>query len=431
MKVTNIKESGSHNTLLWALQKNAQVYGDIPLCSIINNELFYLVTFSDVNFFELFRLTQQYREKVRIIEEKVVCIPPRSELAQYFPGSFEDNGKKVPNLEMAEYAMQQFVNLALQMNADSDIIRPSASRLFIPMLARKFDVQIPVSFFDVVSSIKNEEEAAKLFNDKYPENLNEQVLENSENGILMCLEMMFVKSTSILKYNETFDKYLTKMKYYPLKSVKTEKLYKYALVGFFKYDNISRGEVRVNLLQPDEAKLGEQLKTIGILETPMKIEFMIQLPIQYMMMLENYFSPEELFITYESSMARIIDESIDYKDFVSPEWDTDQPDNLNEEQTAIINEYNNATSAYHQRIDESNTNTLNVINMLLTQKDVDIDVTSAFSMLPAIYATKAMIVLNLEYAEKYVNIYDPLLAEMFQDMLSMAERITEDVHNAK
>jgi len=114
MKITGIKEAGCNNTLLWALKNKATIFGDEPLCSLINDELFYIVTFSDVNLFELFRLTQIYREKLKIVRENQAEIPSREILAEMFPGSItidnkeegsEETTKSIPKLEVAEHVL--------------------------------------------------------------------------------------------------------------------------------------------------------------------------------------------------------------------------------------------------------------------------------------------------------------------------------------
>ena len=61
MKVTEIKESGSNNVLMWALHNSADIKSDIPLINIIDDEMHYIVTLSGVNMLELFRLTQAFR----------------------------------------------------------------------------------------------------------------------------------------------------------------------------------------------------------------------------------------------------------------------------------------------------------------------------------------------------------------------------------
>ena len=58
MFISDIQESNSSNILKWALSNNAQILTDIALIDIINDEMKYLVTIEDVNFLEVYQLTQ-------------------------------------------------------------------------------------------------------------------------------------------------------------------------------------------------------------------------------------------------------------------------------------------------------------------------------------------------------------------------------------
>ena len=437
MKITGIKEAGCNNTLLWALKNKATIFGDEPLCSLINDELFYIVTFSDVNSFELFRLTQIYREKLKILRENQAEIPSREILAEMFPGSItvdnkeegsEETTKNIPKLEVAEHAASMFYNLALQMFSDNDIITEGAGRMFLPMLARRYDIQIPISFMDFVLSIKDETEAAKIFNESYPSNLTEQIIENELSSVKIRLDMAFVRSTSIIKYDERYNQLLKLVKYDPLKKGITNRLYKFSPLGFTKYDNIGRGQLRCNFFNADKDVTAKTMKQMASTRTPLKLEFMVQLPIEYMQILENYFSRDEIDIMYESSMADIIDGGLTYDDFVSPVWDLESTD---EDDVVKTKNYNNAISAYNQRINEANQITLNSITLILGSNDEFVDITSTFAMLPSIYTTKALLVLNMENATKYTNISDPLLSDMLQEMVNFGENIEKELQELR
>ena len=432
MQITNITESGCNNVLLWAIGNGADVKEDLPLQSVVNDELFYQITLSDVNFFELFRLTQMYREKLRIVYENKAEVPPRTELVKLFNGTYiPDETKpdtKAHLAECVEHVTQNFLNLALQMSADDDIIKPSAVRLFLPMITRKFSVQIPVAFTDLVNSI-TPEEAGMLFNSNYPNTLQEII--NTENhNFKVKFSLAFIQATWILKYDNRYDKYLKITKYSPLKNSPSisDKLYKFGLLGFYKYNNVTRGQVRCNLFNLDvESETFEsKLKTIASIKTPLQVEFAVQLPIQYMQMLENSYSREVLDIQYESSMTNIIDSGIIYDDFITPVKTEDTEE-------VVDTEYENAMNnieAYRVRITEANQLILNTISMLLNN-DGDIDTTSVFSMLPSIYNTKAVITLNMDHIDEYKHNSDPLIAEMLSEMISNANEILSDINNAK
>lgn len=432
MKISKIAESGCNNILRWAISNGAEVKEDVPLQSIVNDELFYLLTLTDVNFFELFRLTQLYREKLRIVQEFKAEVPPMAELTQIFNGVYipdESSPETKSNIaEIAEHVIQSFLNIALQMSNDWDIIKPSAVRLFLPMISRKFTVQVPVSFMDLIDSI-SPEESSKLFTPEYPETLQE-IIDTENHGFKIKFNLAFIQGTWIVKYDKRYDQYLKITKYSPLKNsqVEPEKLYKYGLLGFYKYNNVTRGQVRCNLFNPGDSKAIEStLEQIGHLKTPLKVEFAVELPLQYMQILENNFSREVLEISYESSMANIIDSGIIYEDFVLPV----KPDNEEDvdANTAYENVMNNI-NAYKVRIAEANQLTLNAITMLLNN-DGDIDTTSTFALLPSIYTTRAVITINMEFADKYINGVDPVIDEMFTGMLEDIKAILNDINNTK
>ncbi len=428
MKITNIRESGANNTLLWAISNGANPRGDEQLTSLINDELFYLVTLSDVNFLELFRLTQMYREKLRIVNEQQAAIPLRKDLLTQFNGSYspdkENPETKAPLYEIVEGALQMFLNIATQMGVDSDIINPSAQRLFVPMLCRKFDVQFPVGFYDFVSSM-NEEEAAKIFTPEYPKTLN-TILEAEVHGVKTTLSLGFVRGTQIIQYNPRYDQYMRLIKYAPLKTFKDEhKLYKFGLLGFHKYDNLTRGEVRCALtpVPPAKEQFAATLKLLNRLKTPLMVDFAVQMPIQQMQEILNTFGRDVLNVQYESTMAAIIEGGINYDDFTMPAInpETEDPDEQKK-----LEEFNNQVSAYKVRINEANQTTMSVLGILLENQG-DIDQTGAFAMLPSIYNAKAVFTLDLSKAAEYESHYDPLITEMFAGMLGMAKDITNEI----
>lgn len=430
MEITSIKESGSNNILLWAIKNGAEVKVDDQLVSIVNDELFYLLTLSDVNFFEVFRLSQMYREKLRILKEEKADVPPRTKLLTLFNGECSadkenEPDKKIPLYELVEHVCQNFINLVLQMDGDDDIINQNALRLFLPMLTRRFTVQIPFGFADLVTSL-SPQESSEVFNEKYPETLS-NLIESETNGLKQMFTLAFVKSTSIIRYNKRYDKYINITKYSPLKTSKTNpnKLYKVALLGFFKYDNISRGEVRCNMFNVDKDNLVSKLKQLNTLSTPLYIDFVVELPIQYMQIILNSFGREMLTISYESSMSTIINGGLEFNDFVIPEVNSDN--SLSEEETSYIEEKNNAIEAYKIRISEANQILLNTIPLILDNDNADVDVTSTFALLPSIYRAKAVFTINVEKANDFINHYDPLISEMFKEMFGLASGIITDI----
>ena len=421
MKITNIKESGTNNILRWAILNNADIKNDMPLQSIINSETFYHITVENVNFLELFRLTQSYRDKVRILDEKQAAIPTRKELMEVFPGDEEgDDGEKIPLVELAELAAQQFVNLTLQMQADDDIIRPETLRLFLPMICRQFTIQIPVSFMDIVNALPVDQ-AKLLFNTTYPNNLMDVIFESGDKTVLNMLHLMMIKAVSLISYDDHYDNLLKVTKFSLLKNATTERLYRFRMIGFYKYDNINRSEIRCSMFKPDKNTMNSNMKHMARLQTGLKIEFAVQLPIQYMQMIENYFDNEELKISYESSIGTIIDDGLNFNDFITQEFDNDEE---------LIKEYNNSIESYNSRIAECNQGTIDTIGVLANSSN-DVDLTSAFASLPAIYTTKAVFTIDMDYADAYVNHYDALIVDMFYQMLEIGNNIIEEMNAAK
>ena len=437
MRVVSIKESGSNNLLRWAISKSTSFYKDESLCNMINNELYYIVELENINFFELFRLTQLHRNYLRILDEKQAECPSTEELSLYFPGMYrsEESNDEVNKSSLAEFAINSFINLALQMNSDDDIINFKAMRLFLPMISRKFNVQIPVPFYKLLDNIKPED-IGKIFNQNYPNTLMNIDREELDK-FRMTISLEFSRSTSIIKHDNRYDKYVNYIKYSPLKTFKTgrsDMLYKYALLGFYKYDKVSREIVRCQLFNPNNSDMLITLKRLNMISTPLYIEFVIQLPIQYMQVLENTYGEDKLSISYESSMSEIINTGITYDDFYTIETDeTINPENRSyqtSEDIDFVEKRNNAISEYRIRITEANQSLLNAIQIMISSDD-DADVTQAFSMLPSVYNTKAVIRLNLQYADEYVNDSDPVISDMFKDLLNTANVIIADINSSK
>jgi hypothetical protein len=430
MKLLNINESGANNILMWAITNGADIKSDPALQSVINDELSYIATLKDVNFFELFRLTQIYRDKVRIIDEMKAEMPSMDELKELFNGVYNpepENPESTPVhlADIVEYCGNMFINLAMQMSTDNDIITPSAVRMFLPMISRKFTIQIPITFADIIDSM-NSDEANEIYNTGYPSTL-QTIIESETHGVKTRLQLAFLRATSIIKYDKSYEQYIKAIKYAPLKTCKNNKLYKISMLGFTKYDNISKSETRIDLFNINKDTMNNNLKRMSRIDTPLYLEFAIQLPIQYMQMLENFFSDEVLTIAYESSMSNIIDGGLIHEDFIISEYNEDTEDEI---QRDNINKRNNAIGMYHIRINEANQKMLNSMPILLNS-DGDIHVSSVFAMLPSMYATKAVIRISMDNLNKLLTHYDPIIKEMFTDATDIANSIIENISSYK
>lgn len=421
MNFCNIKESGTNNILMWAISNNADVKNDLSLQSIINDELSYIVTIKDVNFFQLFRLTQIYRDKIRIIDENKAEMPSNEELEKLFNGIYKpdpnDSSKDVKLYEIVNHCGNMFINLAMQMTNDDHIISPSAVRMYLPMISRKFTVQIPIEFIDIINAMSIDE-ANSVYNKYYPETLR-NIIEDEVNGVKTKIQLTLLKFTSIIKYDKHYEKYINFLKYSPLKSCNNNKLYKIAMLGFYMYDNISKSKIRIDLFNSNKEKIESNLKHMAIINSNLEIEFVIQLPIQYMQMLENYFSDDILTIAYESSMSNIIDNGIVCEDFITPEYTESEEE---------YKESNNSIESYRVRINEANQTMLNSMPILL---NADVDVTSIFSIMPSIYSTRAVMRLNMNNTNKLLKHYDPIINEMLNEAINIGKSIMNDINNYK
>lgn len=417
MKLESIKQAGSPNLLKWAIDNKADFLSFKSIVDMIGNESFYLVTISDVNFFEVFRLVQVYREKLRIIERKPAYIPSTEEMKKYFPGevSTPDKSESMELAEMAKLTAETFMNIALQMNADDDIISSNVTQLYSSMISLKYIVQFPISFQDFISAFKNSDELNEVFNEKYPDTLNTIFESKVGQNIKMLLQILFVRNTSIIKYDTKTEQLLEAVKYSPLQKIKFgNKLYRYALSSFYKYDNISRSEVRCTIFKADKATMAKTMEHMKKLPTPIKVSFVIQIPIYYMMMIENSFSKAELSVSYESSMSSIIAENIRISDFITNERIDPNSEDVVERENAI--------SAYKSRIEEANASLLSLVSILIAPEH-ECDITNTFALLPAAYTAKAIITVDSTYEEKYTHHFDPVVSSLFKELMTIANSI--------
>lgn len=435
MTITNIKETGANNILMWALKNHANIQADENLQRLISDETFYLVTFSDVNFFELFRMTQIFRNDLRIINERPVTVdlPPRKELLERFNGVYhpdqDDPDKTLPLYELVEHALTGFMNLSLQMQADDDIISQSGRLLFIPMMCRRFDIQIPISFMDIAYAM-DDKEFAEFFSSDYPHNIN-NFIKVDGHGIKTRLMSAFVKSVAIVKYPDQYRKYLYATKYFPVSKQEGTGLYRAGLLGFHQRDPVGRGIISGNFFQFDPNTLGHTLKSLAGMHranTQLELDFAIKLPLQHMQILENSYEPSELRITYESDMSSIIQDGLSFHDFKMPpdvDPESDDPENVER-----VEKFNNSVDGYRLRIAEANKNSLNVLSILL-ENEGDVDIPSAFAILPSLYPTKAVITFEARNILRFINNPDPVISEMFRHISSITSGVMNDIAKSK
>lgn len=430
MQVIDIKESGSNNTLLWAIKNGANILKEENLHGIINDELFYLVTYKDINLLELYNLSLKYRNKLRIISAEKAEIPSDKELEYLFPGEIHLGGEdSTPVSSVIKANIENFINLVLQMEADDDIIDAPMMNLILPMISRKYTIQIPVSFIDVLLSMNNDE-AKSIFSLEYPNTL-ETIFTTPNHPVLNTLELGLLKSSEVTKYNKKFDKYLSIIKYSPLSTYKENTIYKYALLGFYKFNNLNRGEVRCNLFHMNAETLKENMKVINRTKSPLIVEFVVEMPIKYLQIIANNISEDDLKISYTSSISEIIRSGIPNADIILPKNDENSD---SEEELETITKQNEQISAYSVRLTEADKTLNNSINLILDQVKEKLgdfaDITSLFSTLPSLYMTKAILSFDSEKINDFMKYNDAVIQSLFKDISLVIKNLDKDIKNS-
>ena len=265
------------------------------------------------------------------------------------------------------------------------------------------------------------EEIDEIYNADYP-NTIQSIIDNPMHSVQMVLQIGFVKGTSIVQYGAQYDRYVKIFKYGPLNNNNSDKLWKANLIGFHKYDHIARSEVRVDMFKPDKTDMQRLMQRMARLNTPLEVDFAIQLPLQYMQILLNCFDRTTLPVSYESSMSDIIDCGMTHEDFRTVEI----PEDISDEEKDKLTTKNQSISAYKVRISEANQLVLNAIP-LIVKSEGDIDVSGAFAMLPCGYNTRAVITLNTEYIKKYRTSFDSTITDMMEELIDTLESLDTDI----
>ena len=423
IEIAKIKEAGSSNVLLWAIENKADIKSDSELKAIINNDLSYRVTLRNVNMFEVFRLVQEFRNELNIVEHHSVCVPPANVLAEKFPGAFtdpDDPTKQMPLYEVAEHAITKFNNIVQQMATDTDIIRPMAAKMFIPMAARQFDVEIPISFWDLANAC-TPEESKELFNSEYPSTL-QTICEHEDHSVSQMIRMLFVKMTSVNKVNERLEKYVDYIKYAPFNKIDSAEMYKLHLVGFHKYSPALHSTVTCSLFNVNQDEITKKLALMSMISTPLIIEFAIQMPIQMMLTLQNLIGRDMLNVACESSIVSILQQGIIFNQSVTP--DVDFPDDTAEA------DFNNAVNAYRVRLTEANQFTINAINCI-AESGIH-DMSSVMSLLPSMYVTRAVVRVKSTDLHEIARLCSATsISGLVKNMIDTADKIEADIRSAK
>ena len=165
----------------------------------------------------------------------------------------------------------------------------------------------------------------------------------------------------------------------------------------------------------------------------LKLNFTIQLPIQYMQILLNYYDNHIIPVSYESSIKNIIANGLVYDNFKTYAYEPDLQGN--EESDPKEEEFNNQVEAYRVRITEANQVLLNTINAMLTHnsttKDIPISKESIFSLLPSVYRANAVITVNSSYIDALCKDNDSVIGTMFSEMKGIIKGVNEEISKQK
>lgn len=286
------------------------------------------------------------------------------------------------------------------------------------MISRKYTIQLPIRFTDFINSM-SDDESKEIYNSNYP-NTIDTIIESEMHGVKTTLQLAVMRATSIIKYNKQYDKYINLIKYSALKTCDKNKLFKFAMLGFTKKDYVTNNEIRLDMFNVSANESVDIMKRMANMNGDLEVEFVIQLPIHYMQMLENHFGDDILPMAYESSMSNIIDGGLVYENFITADYDDNDR----------VVKHNNEINNYRIRINEVNQIMLNTMPILLNSNG-DIDKSSIFALMPSIYSTKAVIKMNIKNAEALVNHYDPMIKELFNEMASMRRDVIVEISHLK
>ena len=79
---------------------------------------------------------------------------------------------------------------------------------------------------------------------------------------------------------------------------------------------------------------------------------------------------------------------------------------------------------------ETRKNLINTISILLKSSS-DTNSTDIFSLIPSVYTTKAVISIDLSKIDKYRSIPNPVIVEMFDDMINISNHVLLDINKSK
>lgn len=428
MIIKSLDVAGSTNTLRYAIAKKIPIFNNRHILSFIEPETYYTVTYSDVTMLELFLLVQKYRYKLCIRKEEAPALPDDDELKSLFPGEIQDGNNTIPDHKAVSDAINQFISIFKQMLSDSDIIQDNIAIQFVPMLARRFEISIPISFIDLATSFTSEEALGDFIDATLNDTLNEYIDKDETHTIQHVLSVIFVRNTQIVRYDPNYEILLEAIKYAPLRKVTTNEPYRFKLSSISRVNDKTRVNDSAVLFNTTKDEMNSKMATMSQSKSTIMSEFVVELPVQNMITLMNSFSSEELPITYLSSMKQMID-SIAYiieftkKGIVSGKLDLSNPED------PVIQEIMNRLDAYQVRIETAIDILIGTIQKLVEQ-GTTCDITSIFALLPSIVMSRAVIGINPNNMTKYFyrNQDDVTIIKMFNDIENIVSSLRSQLN---
>lgn len=417
MIITDIKESNSSNILKWALSNEADIKNDLSLLNFINDEMEYLVCIDDINFLELYNLTSYYRDDVRVIMRHPSDGYQLDYLKTIFPGKITINDNEVDIAEFIDYGIHKFTDLSLQLKADTLNMDPSISLMFIPMINRKFTVQIPVKFIDLVM-MSTPKEYENMFSN-YPDSLS-SIINSNEIGFKQKLMMELVKIMDVKSYDKRLIQYLEITKYKALNNHGENKTY-YSpeLLSFYKKDFVSKKKNYCSLFKSTNIDMINEMKLMRMNRSDLEVEFAVQMPMEFMQLLMNSYNNNLLEIKFPSSFQMIIKNAFNFEYVISSRINS-----------SVNIPY--VVGLYRNRMQEAYEENLNIINILLNEyKNIDVSKNSIAALFPSIYTTKAILKFNTKNIPLFMENSNPFIKHMFSEIDGIISNLKGDIAKAK
>ena len=416
MIITEIEESNNSNILQWCLRNNANLKEDPLMLDFINDEFMYLITIEDVNFFELYLLTKYYRDQLRIIDRKPTIKASKEFLETKFHGNYAENEKCS---EIAMKAIEHYINLTLQIQGnteDNKDVRP-LEVFFVPMISRRYTIQIPIYFIDLFRMV-SDKEFKKVFTINYPNTLDFLIESNEPIGFKTQFMIYLSKVLIPLNLEKPDEKKLDVVKFKQLATSESEVFYDPKMIRFEKIDKISKRIYRYSFFKGTTEQMISTLKKIKKSNGEMFAEFAVNLPLEYLQNLENSYSSEMIEIKYRSAANTLINRGFNYNQILKLK-------DMDKEVTIPV-------EMYTARLRESYIASLyNITKLADCYKKTNNSLLDILSLLPSIHTVRCILRINLGNIRKIVqNESNSFLKSIFIQIQNQINLLYNDIEKA-